>query len=82
MKHHLAKILLVEDDKNLGYILKDFLELSKYTVRWGENGTEGINLYNNESFDLCLLDIMMPFKDGFTLAEEIRKKMPRYPLYF
>lgn len=77
-----GKILLVEDDKNLGFVLKDFLEMSKYNVDLKENGDQGYNAFKNKEFDLLLLDVMMPVKDGFTLAEEIRKEDEKTPIIF
>lgn len=76
------KILLVEDDINLGTILKDFLEIKNYSVTHSVNGVDGINSYRENSFDLIILDIMMPKKDGFTLAEEIRKLDKNIPIIF
>lgn len=76
------KILLVEDDINLGTILKDFLEIKNYKVSHSVNGVDGINAYLENSFDLIILDIMMPKKDGFTLAEEIRKLDKNIPIIF
>jgi DNA-binding response OmpR family regulator len=77
-----GKILLVEDDKNLGYVLQDFLEISKYQVDLKEDGVSGFNAFHQGEYDLLLLDIMMPFKDGFTLAEEIRKEDQDIPIIF
>jgi len=68
-----ANILLVEDDKNLGFVIKDSLELGGYSDNLQENGVTGAEAFHHGTFDLCILDIMMPLKDGFTLAEEIRK---------
>ncbi|HJZ39786.1 MAG TPA: response regulator transcription factor [Bacteroidales bacterium] len=77
-----GKILLVEDDKNLGIIIKDFLEMSDYMVILKENGQEGLNEFRKGSYDLVLLDIMLPLVDGFTVAEEIRKYDCEVPLMF
>lgn len=82
MKNNKLKILLVEDDENLGFILKDYLELVGYTVDLQRNGNSGMTSFLTKKFDLCLLDIMLPFKDGFTLAEEIRKKDINIPIIF
>jgi DNA-binding response OmpR family regulator len=77
------KVLLVEDDPNLGLILQDFLELKgKYDVVLAKDGDEGIKAFNKEPFDICILDVMMPKKDGFTLGKEIRKKNPDIPIIF
>jgi len=77
-----AKILLVEDDKNLGFVLQDFLEMSKYKVDLREDGVSGHKALQENNYDLFLLDVMMPFKDGFTLAEEIRKNDQETPIIF
>jgi two-component system OmpR family response regulator len=77
-----GKILLVEDDKNLGIIIKDFLEMSDYLVALTENGQEGLNEFRKGTYDLVLLDIMLPLVDGFTVAEEIRKYDCDVPLMF
>jgi len=76
------KILLAEDDKNLGSILKEFLQLKDYEVKWSLDGVEAWKIYNETKFDLCLFDIMMPQKDGFTLAKEIRKTDKEIPIIF
>ena len=76
------KILIVEDDFNFGNILKDYLILNDYFVVLAKNGIEGMEKFNNENFDLCILDVMMPFKDGFTLGKEIREKNENIPLFF
>ncbi len=76
------KILLAEDDINLGSILKEFLQLKNYEVTLGNNGTEAWKIFTNGNFDLLLLDIMMPEKDGFTLAKEIRKTNKKVPIIF
>lgn len=77
-----AKILLVEDDTNLGMVLKNYLELNDYDVTLERDGILGLAAFRREKFDLCLLDVMMPNMDGFTLAEEIRDTDPDVPLFF
>ena len=77
-----ANILLVEDDKNLGFVLTDFLSMSGYSVQHAEDGVAGLELFKNGKFDICILDIMMPLKDGFTLAEEIRLIHEVVPIIF
>ncbi|MFN8207789.1 MAG: response regulator transcription factor [Bacteroidales bacterium] len=77
-----ANILLAEDDKNLGFVLKDFLELSGYTVELCEDGQSALETFLQGFYDLCILDVMMPVKDGFTLAQEIRKKNRMVPIIF
>ena len=68
------KILLVEDDPNFGSILKDYLVMNDFEVVLAKNGMEGFEKFKKEDFDVCILDVMMPYKDGFTLAREIREK--------
>ena len=75
-------ILLVEDDPNFGRILKDYLTINNYDVSLAVNGIEGFEKFNRSEFDLCILDIMMPYKDGFTLAKEIREKNDEVPIFF
>ena len=76
------RILLVEDDPNFGRILKDYLTINNYEVSLAVNGIEGFEKFNRSDFDLCILDIMMPFKDGLTLANEIREVNELIPLIF
>ena len=76
------QILLCEDDTNLGMVLKNYLELNDYTVTLERDGKLGLAAFQREKFDLCLLDVMMPNMDGFTLAEEIRDVNPDVPLFF
>jgi len=76
------KILLVEDDPNFGKILKDYLTINNYDISLAVNGIEGFEKFNKSEFDLCILDIMMPFKDGLTLAKEIREVNESIPLIF
>jgi DNA-binding response OmpR family regulator len=72
----------VEDDPNFGSILKEYLMINGYDVTLAKNGIEGFEKFKKEDFDLCLLDVMMPYKDGFTLAKEIREKNESIPLIF
>jgi DNA-binding response OmpR family regulator len=76
------KILLVEDDQNFGDVLRSYLEMHDYEVELAVDGEEGLMKYNKGSYDLCVLDVMMPKKDGFTLAKEIREKDKVTPLIF
>lgn len=82
MKANNRRILLVEDDPNFGSILKEYLMINSYDVTLAKNGIEGFEKFKKEDFDLCLLDVMMPYKDGFTLAKEIREKNESIPLIF
>jgi two-component system, OmpR family, response regulator len=75
-------LLLIEDDKNLGIVTKDFLEMSNYQVILREDGKTGLEEFKKGSYDLVLLDIMLPLIDGFTVAEEIRKNDAETPIIF
>lgn len=77
-----AKILLIEDDPNLGLILQENLELHDFNVELCVDGEEGKTSFLQNQFDLCLLDVMLPKKDGFTLAGEIRKINQDIPIIF
>ncbi|MCB0430666.1 MAG: response regulator transcription factor [Flavobacteriales bacterium] len=77
-----AHILLVEDEENFGMVLKNYLELHDYSVRWCKNGKEGHTAFLNDRFDLCILDVMMPEQDGFALAGDIRKTGTDVPILF
>jgi len=76
------KILLCEDDTNLGMVLKNYLELNDFDVILERDGRLGLAAFQREKFDICLLDVMMPNMDGFTVAEEIRDINPDIPLFF
>jgi two-component system, OmpR family, response regulator len=76
------KILLCEDDNNLGGVFKNYLELNDYDVTLERDGRLGLAAFQREKYDICLLDVMMPHMDGFTLAEEIRDVDPDIPLFF
>lgn len=76
------KILLVEDDPNFGIVLKDYLALNDYNVTHAKDGIEGLIMFKNNDFDLCILDVMMPRKDGFSLAQDIRATNKEIPIIF
>jgi DNA-binding response OmpR family regulator len=76
------KILIVEDDPNFGSILRDYLSLNNYNITLAKNGIEGFEKFKKDDFDLCILDVMMPYKDGFTLAKEIREKDSQVSIIF
>ena len=76
------RILLAEDDPNLGLVLKDSLELYGHQVELFENGEKAWKSFAKDDFDICILDIMMPIKDGFTLAKQIREVDYRIPIIF
>lgn len=82
MKSSYTSVLLVEDDKNLGLVLKDFLELEGFEVKLVSDGLKAWSAFEEGVFDLCIVDVMMPFKDGFTLVQEIRKKDMLIPVIF
>ncbi len=82
MEDKKSKILLCEDDTNLGMVLKNYLELNDYEVTLERDGRLGLAAFQREKYDICLLDVMMPNMDGFTLAEEIRDVDPDIPLFF
>jgi DNA-binding response OmpR family regulator len=79
---HKANILLVEDEKNFGIVMRDYLRVNGYKVNLCEDGLLGLSAFGKESFDLCIVDVMMPAMDGFTLVEEIRKQNSRVPVIF
>jgi len=76
------KILLVEDDQNFGDVLRSYLEMNEYDITLATDGEQGISTFREGSFDLCILDVMMPKKDGFTLATEIRGSNKDIPIIF
>jgi len=79
----MMKILLVEDDPNLGLLLQDYLQLKgKFDVVLCKDGEEGLKAFTKQQFDLLILDVMMPKKDGFTLGKEIRKMNATVPIIF
>lgn len=82
MKPYRAEILVVEDDLNLGYMLQDFLEMEGYKIELQRNGLAGLNTFKSKPFDLCILDVMLPQKDGFSLAEDIHGIRPDTPFIF
>ena len=76
------KILLAEDDTNLGNLLCDYLKAKGYHTVLAANGEEAFNMFAKGTYNLCLLDVMMPIKDGFTVAKEIRKINAKIPIIF
>lgn len=82
MNNPKPKILLVEDDPNFGSVLKNYLELNDYDVKLAGDGFAGYDAFVTGKYDICILDVMMPRKDGFTLAKEIREKDPVIPVIF
>ena len=76
------RILLVEDDQNLGSLLCEFLNAKGFDAALATDGKKGFKMYGDGNYDLCLLDVMMPVMDGFTLAKEIRAVDPHIPIIF
>ncbi|MBP6826961.1 MAG: response regulator transcription factor [Saprospiraceae bacterium] len=76
------KILLVEDDQNFGDVLRSYLEMHDYDVTLATDGVLGLEAFKKSNFDLCVFDVMMPRKDGFTLAREIRERNQEVPIIF
>lgn len=77
-----VKILLVEDEPNFGTVLQSYLQLANYEVDWLENGKKAYSKFQAYNYDMCILDVMMPEMDGFTLAEAIHKLKPETPFIF
>ncbi|MDX6747771.1 response regulator transcription factor [Polaribacter sp. PL03] len=75
-------VLLAEDDIDFGSILKQYLEMSGFSVKWTKDGEEALHVFANNNFDICVLDVMMPKLDGFSLAEKIIKINPEIPFIF
>jgi DNA-binding response OmpR family regulator len=77
-----VKIFLCEDDENLGMLLKEYLQTKNFVVDLFPDGEAGFKAFPNSKYDLCILDVMMPKKDGFALAQDIRKTDPEVPIIF
>lgn len=77
-----TRILLAEDDENLGMLLKEYLKAKGFDTEWCTNGEKAYRHFMNDHFDICILDIMMPVKDGLTLAKEIRVVNNDIPIIF
>lgn len=80
MEKNNISILLVEDDQYLGIVVRDFLNLKGYSVDLADNGTKGWDFFISKKYDLCILDIMLPEKDGFMIAEMIRAQNESVPI--
>ncbi len=76
------KILLAEDDENLGTLLREYLNVKSYDADWFINGEKAYKSFIKGHYDLCILDVMMPVKDGYTLAREIRMTNTDIPIIF
>lgn len=76
------KILLVEDEQNFGDVLRSYLEMHDFDITLAKDGVDGLEAFRKGDFDLCILDVMMPKKDGFTLAADIRNLNKEIPIIF
>ena len=77
-----AHLLLVEDDRNLGYVLNEYLSMHGYTITLAQDGKAGRRAFEAAKIDLCILDVMMPGQDGFALATELKALAPSVPIIF
>lgn len=78
----MIRIFLLEDDKSFGEVLKAYLEIHEFDVFWVQDGLEAIQKFDEEKFDFCILDVMLPHIDGFSVAKKIRDKAPEIPFIF
>jgi DNA-binding response OmpR family regulator len=76
------KLLLVEDDVNFGFVLKSYLEMNDFEVELVSDGKDAVPAFNKNQYDLCVLDVMLPNVDGFTIAREFRKLNKKIPIIF
>lgn len=76
------KIFLVEDDMNFGSVMKSYLEMNDYVVDWVNDGKDAVATFQKGYYDLCILDVMLPHVDGFTIGTEIKKINPNVPIIF
>ena len=76
------RILLCEDDENLGMLLREYLQAKGYSAELCPDGEAGYKAFLMNKYDMCVLDVMMPKKDGFTLAQEIRQENAEIPIIF
>ncbi len=77
-----VRLLLAEDDENLGSLLQEYLKARNYEADWVKDGEKAFRAFEKNHYDLCILDVMMPLKDGFTLASEIRMVDSEMPVIF
>jgi two-component system, OmpR family, response regulator len=77
-----TRVLLAEDDESLGSLLKEYLKAKSYQTDWALNGKQAYDLLKKSTYDICILDVMMPVKDGFTLASEMRQEGNETPIIF
>jgi len=78
----MTRILLVEDDESLGYLVQDSLEANGYSIQLCTDGAAGLRTFKEGTFELCILDVMLPVLDGFYIAQEIRKANADVPILF
>ena len=76
------KILLVEDDQNFGDVLRSYLEMNDYNITLATDGEAGLETFKKNQYDLCIFDVMMPKKDGFSLAKDVRNLNKDVPIIF
>ena len=76
------RLLLVEDDDSLGYVLSEYLKMKNFSISWVKNGKDALSILSQQPFDLCILDVMMPDMDGFKLAEKIKQNNITIPFLF
>ncbi len=77
-----SRILLVEDDTNFGDVLRSYLEMHDYDVTLATDGEAGLRAFKPDNFDICIFDVMMPKKDGFALARDVRQRDEHIPIIF
>lgn len=75
-------IFLLEDEPNFGAVMKSYLEINEYLVRWVKDGQFAVEEFQKDKFDLCILDVMLPHVDGFTVGAQIKKINPNIPIIF
>lgn len=76
------RILLVEDDNSLGYLLSEYLRMKNFHLEWVTNGVEALDILNQKAFDLIIMDVVMPEMNGFTLASKVKDQYPTIPFLF
>lgn len=77
-----SSIFLVEDDVNFGSVLKSYLEMNDFTVTWVKDGAKAFDIFSQFTFDICILDIMLPNLDGFSIARQIKQRDKEIPVIF
>jgi len=82
MKEIKTRVLLAEDDENLGSLLQEYLQAKNYETDWVVNGDKAFRYFEQYHYDLCIFDVMMPVKDGFSLASDIRLLNSKIPIIF